>query len=160
MVWNQEGWFLQLHSYLSRLLWLFGVFSVSIRIVKISNKGIINQIQSSQPFQTGIWLPMAFLAHSCLQGWGSVSMLSGKTDTEDEPVKTWMLCSGSKMTFTLYSLHIFWPLQIGVICEHQAHLMMLHVCAHVDSKQGKHHPHSNWSKMKLTAMSLQTFILV
>ena len=114
MVWNQEGWFLQLHSYFSRLLWLFGVFSVSIRIVKISNKGIINQIQSSQPFQTGIWLPMAFLAHSCLQGWGSVSMLSGKTDTEDEPVKTWMLCSGSKMTFTLCSLHIFWPLCAGV----------------------------------------------
>lgn len=57
---------------------------------------------------------MSFLAHSCLQGWELVSMLSGKTDTEDEPVKTWMLCSGSKMTFTLCSLHIFWPLWTGV----------------------------------------------
>ena len=57
---------------------------------------------------------MAFLAHSYLQVWKSVSMLSGKTDTEDEPVKTWMLCSGSKMIFTLCSLHIFWPLCTGV----------------------------------------------
>ena len=32
IVWSQEGWFLHLHS--SRLLWLFGVFCVSIWIVK------------------------------------------------------------------------------------------------------------------------------
>ena len=34
IIWNQEGWFLQLHSSFSRLLWLFGVFCVSIRTVK------------------------------------------------------------------------------------------------------------------------------
>ena len=33
IIWSQEGWFLQLHSF-SRLLWLFGVFCVSIWIVK------------------------------------------------------------------------------------------------------------------------------
>ena len=32
--WSQEGWFLQLHSSFSRLLCLFGVFCVSIWIVK------------------------------------------------------------------------------------------------------------------------------
>ena len=32
--WSQEGWFLQLHSSFSRLLWLFGVFCVSMWIVK------------------------------------------------------------------------------------------------------------------------------
>ena len=34
IIWSQEGWFLQLHSSFSRLLWLFGVFCVSIWIVK------------------------------------------------------------------------------------------------------------------------------
>ena len=34
IVWNQVSWFLQLHSSFSRLLWLLGVFRVSIRIVK------------------------------------------------------------------------------------------------------------------------------
>ena len=33
-IWNQESWYLQLHSSFSRLLWLFGVFCVSIWIVK------------------------------------------------------------------------------------------------------------------------------
>ena len=34
IVWSQEGWFLQLHSSFSRLLWLFRVFCVSIWIAK------------------------------------------------------------------------------------------------------------------------------
>ena len=34
IVWSQEGWFLQLQYSISRLLWLFGVFCVSIWIVK------------------------------------------------------------------------------------------------------------------------------
>ena len=32
--WSQEGWFLKLHSSISRLLWQCGVFCVSIWIVK------------------------------------------------------------------------------------------------------------------------------
>ena len=31
IVWSQGGWFFQLHSSFSRLFWLFGVFSVSLR---------------------------------------------------------------------------------------------------------------------------------
>ena len=31
IVWSQGGWFFQLHFSFSRLLWLFGVFSVSLR---------------------------------------------------------------------------------------------------------------------------------
>ena len=69
-----------------------------------------NQVNSSK---LGYDL-MACLADSCLQGWESVSMLSGKTDTEDEPVKTWILCNGPEMIFTLCSLHIFWLLWTGV----------------------------------------------
>ena len=34
-VWSQTGWFLQFHSSFSRLLWLFEVFCISIRIVKL-----------------------------------------------------------------------------------------------------------------------------
>ena len=34
IIWSQEVWFLQLHPSFARLLWLFGVFSVSIWIVK------------------------------------------------------------------------------------------------------------------------------
>ena len=34
IVWSQGTWFLQLHFSFSRLLWLFGVFCVSIQIVK------------------------------------------------------------------------------------------------------------------------------
>ena len=33
--WSQAGWFLQFHSYFSRLLWLFEVFCISIPIVKL-----------------------------------------------------------------------------------------------------------------------------
>ena len=35
IVWSQESWFLQFHSSFSRLLWLFGLFCVSIQIVKL-----------------------------------------------------------------------------------------------------------------------------
>ena len=35
IVWSQAGWFLQFHSSFSRLLWLFEVFCISIRIVKL-----------------------------------------------------------------------------------------------------------------------------
>ena len=35
IVGNQEGWFLQFHPSFSRLLWIFGVFYVSIQIVKL-----------------------------------------------------------------------------------------------------------------------------
>ena len=34
IIWRQKGWFFQLHSSFSRLLWLLGIFCVSIWIVK------------------------------------------------------------------------------------------------------------------------------
>ena len=33
--WSQASWFLQFHSYFSRLLWLFEVFCISIQTVKL-----------------------------------------------------------------------------------------------------------------------------
>ena len=35
VVWSQAGWFLQFHSFFSKLLWLFEVFCIFIQILKL-----------------------------------------------------------------------------------------------------------------------------
>ena len=86
-------------------------------------------------------------------------MLAGKPDTKNAPIKKLNAVQWVQDDFhTLFTAHFLTSMHRS-IWEHQAHLMMMHVHAHVDSKQGKYHPHYNCNKMKLAVMSLQTFIL-
>ena len=70
-------------------------------------------------------------------------MLAGKPGIEDAPIKKLNAVQWVQDDLhTLFTVHFLTSLDRS-ICEHQAHLMMLHVCAHLDSKQGKHHSHYN-----------------
>lgn len=41
------------------------------------------------------------------------------------------------------------------ILEDQPHSVMTHICAHIDSKQGKYHSHDNWNKDEIEGGDLQ-----